>query len=111
MDILGQKQTEYLDTKLGKIKVQIPSMPKKLDIERRKGFYTGGLHVISSYGADIADMFATLDVVMTESPIPKGKNGDWDYDQVYNEDALNDAYKKVVEWLDSFRKSVETEQA
>jgi hypothetical protein len=111
MDILGQKQTTYLDTQIGKIKVQIPSLPKKLDIERRKGFYTGGLSFISSYGADIADMFATLDVVMIESTIPKTKNGDWDYDQVYNEDALNDAYKKAVVWLDSFRKPVESEQA
>lgn len=111
MDILGQKQTTYLDTKLGKIKVQMPSLPKKLEIERRRGFYTGGLSVISSYGADIADMFATLDIIMIESVIPKTKSGDWDWDEVYNEAALKDAYEKTVKWQDSFREPMETEQA
>lgn len=112
MDILTQKQTAILQTKLGEIQVQTPSLSKKLDIQRRRSLYVAGLAVISQDGAELADMFATLDVIMTKSPIKKiEQTGSWDYDSVYDEEALHDAYIKAVEWLDSFRKRMEPEQA
>ncbi|KIL42080.1 hypothetical protein SD70_02535 [Gordoniibacillus kamchatkensis] len=114
MDILTQKQTTVLPTKLGEIEVQIPSLQKKLDIERRRSFYAGGLTVISQNGAELADMFARMDVVMTKCPsLTRVKNDptSWDYDGLYDEDALRDAFQKVEEWQNSFRRDVAGEQA
>jgi len=112
VDVLAQKQIAELDTKLGKIKVQTPSLKKKLEIERRRSMYAGGLAVISQTGAELSDLFATLDVVMIECPLKKDSDsGTWDYDDVFDEDALRDAYTKAVEWLDSFRKGLAEKQA
>lgn len=111
MDILNQKKTKELDTQLGKIKVQLPSLKKKLEIERRRAYYTGGFNMFSNEGIELADMFAILDIVMIESPLPKDETDSWDYDEITDEESLKDAYEKVVKWLDSFRKPVGDEQA
>ncbi|UOF90772.1 hypothetical protein LSG31_00370 [Fodinisporobacter ferrooxydans] len=112
MDILSQKQTTELETKLGKITVETPSVSKKLEIERRRSVYAGGLTVMSQQGAELANMFATLDIVMTKSPLTRDKNADaWNYDEIYDEDVIKDAYDKAVEWLNSFRKGVSSKQA
>ncbi len=110
MDILTQKQIAELDTKIGKIEVQTPSLKKKLEIEKRRTFYVGGLTVISQDGAELADIFATLDVIMTKSPLTRDeKGGSWNYDEIYDEEALKDAFKQAVDWLDSFRNAVAEE--
>jgi hypothetical protein len=114
MDILTQKQTAELETKLGKIEVQTPSLRKKLDIAKRRSFYASGLTVMGAEGADLAEHFATLDVIMTTCKALTRVENDvtsWDYDKIYDEDAIKDAYDKAVEWLDSFRKPVAAEQA
>lgn len=111
-DILTQKQEAELDTALGKITVRIPSLPKRLEIERRRTIYAGGLAILSSLGADIAEMFAFLDIIMIKCDVLKRKDADqgaWDYDALseLDFDKLEDAYTKVAEWLNSFRKRVE----
>lgn len=108
-DILSQKQETELTTELGKIKVKVPSLPKRLDLERRRTMYAGGFVVLSNLGADLAEMFAFLDVVMTECPELKRKDGDqssWNYEDLTEFDypRLEDAYTKASEWLNSFRK-------
>lgn len=110
MDILGQKQVATLPTKLGDIEVRTPSTRQKLEIEKRRSFYAGGLTVLSQDGAELADIFATLDVMMTKCPSMSRVKGDetsWDYDAVYDEDALRDAFDEVIKWQNSFRKPVE----
>lgn len=108
-DILSQKQETELGTQLGKIKVKVPSLPKRLDLERRRTMYAGGFVVLSNLGADLAEMFAFLDVVMLECEGLKRKTGDagsWDYDALtdFDYDKLMSVYEEASKWLDSFRK-------
>lgn len=112
MDLLTIAQTAELETKLGKIKVQVPSLKKKLEIERKRSAYAGGLPILSQKGVELANIFATLDVIMVESPLERDKaTNSWNYDSVYDEEALRDAYDKAVQWLDSFRENMAKEQA
>jgi hypothetical protein len=111
-DILNQKQETTLPTEMGTIKVKVPSLPKRLELERRRSSYAGGFVVLSNLGADLAEIFAFLDVVMIECETLKRKemdNNSWDYDVLadYEFYKVEDAYKKASEWLDSFRKTVE----
>lgn len=110
-DILNQKQETELLTLLGKITVKVPSLPKRLELERRRSSYAGGFVVLSNLGADLAEMFAFLDVVMVSCELLKRKENDsssWDYDALseFDFDKLDDAYVKASEWLNSFRKTV-----
>lgn len=110
-DTLSQAQEKELDTKLGKIKVKVPTLPKRLDIERRRTHYSGGFTWLSGLGVSLADMFATLDVLMIECEGLKRRENDvasWDYDTLseFDLEKLEDAFKKAVEWLNSFRKDV-----
>jgi hypothetical protein len=110
-DILNQKQETELETSLGKIKVKVPTLPKRLDIERRRSMYAGGFVVLSNLGADLAEYFAFLDVVMLECSSMKRRDGDsgsWNYDELSEIDfeKLEDAYAKASEWLNSFRNNV-----
>jgi hypothetical protein len=112
-DILTQKQETTLFTKMGEIKVKVPSLPKRLILERKRASYSGGFMVLSNLGADLSEIFAFLDVVMLECAELKRRDediGSWDYDEMpeYDFDKLEDAYKIASEWLDSFRKTVES---
>lgn len=113
MDILSQKLETTLDTKLGKVRVKVPTMMKRLDIERRRTMYAGGLAVLSQVGAELAEIFATLDVVMLDCEgLKKNDSGTWNYDNLteFEIEKLRDVYKKVMDWLDSFRKGMAEEQ-
>lgn len=114
-DILSQKQETELDTTLGKVKVKVPSLPKRLEIERRRAMYSGGLFVLSNTGADLAEYFAFLDVVALSIEGLKRKESDpssYDYDSLteFDFEKLEDVYVKVSEWLNSFRKGMANEQ-
>jgi hypothetical protein len=113
-DILSQKQEIVLDTQLGKVKAKVPTLMQRLDIERRRSLYAGGLAVLSQTGVELAEIFATLDVVMLEcEKLTKTQNGTWNYDELteFDLEKLQDVYKKVMDWLDSFRQGMGDKQA
>jgi hypothetical protein len=110
-DILNQKQETTLPTELGTVRVKVPSLPQRLLIERKRTAYAGGFTVLSNMGADLAEMFATIDVIVLECDKLQRKQNDpssWDYDVLseFDYDKLLNAYTEVSKWLNSFRQGM-----
>lgn len=112
MDHLTVAQEKLFQSPFGQLACKIPSAKQQMEIARRTQFYAGGLP-LAAQDWDLAEAMARLDVLIVQEPAEfvKDKNANaWDYDKIYDTEALIKLGKEIGEWVGSFRKSVRTEQ-
>lgn len=114
MDHLTAAQEKAFDSPFGAVTCKIPSAKKVMEIARRTQVYAGAMP-LATQEWNLAEAMAYLDVCITDAPeeFARDKNTPttWDYDKIYDTDALIELGKQVKEWIASFRKPVREEQA
>jgi len=112
VDHLTQSQEKEFDSAFGKVTCKIPSLKQRLDVSKRMQRYSESLN-LSINDWDLIEVMALLDVVVSAAPKEfikdKSTNG-WDYDKLFDLEALISLGQEVRKWLDSFRKPVRGEQ-
>jgi hypothetical protein len=110
MDKLTVAQEKTFKSAFGEFECKIPSLQKRVEIQKRRQKYAEML-ALATETWDLIDNMALLDVVVTKAPAsfvrkPEMSGGGFDYDLLYDEDGFIALGKEVSTWIEDFRKGL-----